>query len=229
MKAAASWSGGKDSCLAYYKALKGFEVSHLLNFVSKDGMCMSHGIDGKLIAAQSQATGIPIVQKETTWETYEESFKDAVRGLRRTGVEAVVFGDLRTIPGHEGWIDRVCSGLDIKPIKPLWGSDPKHVLKEFIDDGFEAVVISAKADLLGKEWLGRRINKDFVRNICREKPKVDPCGELGEYHTLVLDGPLFKNRIKILESGKFLKNGYWFLKISGYEIMEKGVKNEENV
>lgn len=221
-KAVISWSGGKESCLACYKAmLSGFKVSHLLNFVSKDGQCMSHGINGKLIVAQSQAIGIQIVQKKTTWETYEQSFKDTVRELKRIDIEAVVFGDLRTIPGHVGWINRICNELDVKPITPLWDSDPKHVLTEFIDDGFEAVIISVKADLLDKEWLGRRIDKEFVRNILREKSKVDPCGELGEYHTFVLDGPLFKSRIKILASNKFLKNGYWFLNILRYKIFEK--------
>lgn len=204
--------------------LNGFEVSHLLNLVSKDGRCMSHGIDSKLIVVQSQAIGIQMVQKETTWETYEQSFKNAVRELKQMGIEAVVFGDLRTIPGHVGWISRVCSELGVKPITPLWGSDPKQILVEFIGQGFEAVVVSVKADLLGEEWLRRNIDGDFVRDILRDKPKVDPCGELGEYHTFVLDGPLFKSRIKLFEASKVLKNGYWFLNISRYKIVGKGAR-----
>lgn len=215
-----SWSGGKESCLACYKAmLDGFEVSRLLNLMSKDGRCMSHGIDSKLIVVQSQATGIQMVQKETTWETYEQSFKDTVRELKQTGIKGVVFGNLRTIPGHVGWINRVCNELDVKAITPLWGFDPEQVLMEFIDEGFEAVVVSTKADVLGKEWLGRKINRDFVRDLLRDKTEVDPCGELGEYHTFALDGPLFKRRINILEGSKVLKNEYWFLDISKYEIV----------
>lgn len=96
MKVVASWSGGKESCFAYFKAVSGgFEVSHLLNFINEDiGRCMSHGLDSKLIRAQSLAIGIPIVQRGVTWDTYERGFKDAIRKLKQMGVEGAVFGDV---------------------------------------------------------------------------------------------------------------------------------------
>jgi uncharacterized protein (TIGR00290 family) len=224
MRVVASWSGGKESCFACYKAmLKGFEVSHLLNFVSEEGRCMSHGLDSKLMLAQSEAIGIPMVQRKVTWEAYEKEFKSVIRELKQSGVEGAVFGDISNIAGHEGWIDRVCSELDIKPIKPLWDSDPEQLLADFIDEGFEALIVMVKADLFGKEWLGRKIDESFIKDLGKLKEKVDFhfCGELGEYHTFVYDGPLFKKRLKILEFKKKLTEGCWFLDIRSYDIVEK--------
>ena len=95
MRVVVSWSGGKESCLACYKAmLSGFEVSHLLNFTTEDERCMSHGVDSKLMAAQSRLIGIPIIQREVTWDTYEKKFKTAMTELKQMGVKGAVFGDI---------------------------------------------------------------------------------------------------------------------------------------
>lgn len=224
MRVVASWSGGKESCFACYKAmLKDFEVSHLLNLVSEEGICMSHGLNFKLLLAQSEAIGIPMVQRKVTWKAYEKGFKSVIRELKQSGVEGAVFGDICNIAGHEGWIDRVCSELDIKPIKPLWDSDPEQLLNDFIDEGFKALIVMVKADLFGCEWLGREIDEAFIRDLGKLKKKVDIhfCGELGEYHTFVYDGPLFKKRLKILDFKKKLTEGCWFLHIRSYDIVEK--------
>ena len=160
LKVLASWSGGKESCLACYKAVQdGFEVSHLVNFVSEDGRCMGHGISSELVAAQSQAVGIPIVQRRVSWETYEEGFKSVMNSLKQRGVEGAVFGDLMEIPGHEGWVDRVCKAVGLKPVKPLWGYGSEQVLDEFISANFEAFVVAVKADALGDEWLGENLTE----------------------------------------------------------------------
>lgn len=221
IKVVASWSGGKESCLACYEAVsEGFEVTRLLNFISRDARrCMSHGLDSRLIAAQSQAVGIPIVQREVTWDTYEEEFKKAMLELKQAGIKGAVFGDI-DVQEHKDWVDRVCAELDIEPIEPLWGIDPRKILTDFMDEGFEAIVVSVKADLFGEEWLGREIDRDFVRDLYGLKGKHDIhlCGELGEYHTFVTDGPLFKRSVKVLGSNSVLKNGYWVLDISRYEI-----------
>jgi len=217
----ASWSGGKESCFACYKAiLEGYDVSHLLNFISQDGRCMSHGINSKLIIAQSQAIEIPVVQRKVTWDTYEEEFKTVIRELKQIGVSGAVFGDV-DIQEHKNWVDRICNELDIKQVMPLWGRDPEQILTDFIDEGFEAIVVMVKADLLGEEWLGRRVDESFVSNLLKLKNKVHLCGELGEYHTYVTNGPFFKRRIKILDSSKILKNGCRFLDISKYEVSGK--------
>jgi uncharacterized protein (TIGR00290 family) len=222
----ASWSGGKDSCLACYKAmLDGFEVSHLINFISKDGRCMSHGLDPKLIVAQSQAIGIPTIQREVTWDTYEEGFKTVMKELKQIGVKGAVFGDI-DISEHLDWVIRVCNEVGILYMEPLWHLDRVQILKEFINAGFEAIIVNAKADIFGEEWLGRKVDESFIEDLRRlhSKYSFDICGEMGEYHTLVIDGPIFKRRIKISDSRRVLKNGYWkywLLDISRYYIEEK--------
>jgi len=226
MRVVASWSGGKDSCFACYKAmLDGFEVAHLLNFVSKDERCMSHGLDSKLMVAQSQAIGIPIIQREVTWDTYEDGFKAAIMELKRMGVEGAVFGDI-DIQGHKDWVDRVCGEVGITPIEPLWGLNPEKILTDFINVGFEAIVVNVKADLFGEEWLGWRVDHKFLDDLQRLQGKYDihACGERGEYHTFVTDGPIFKKRIRVLDSKRVFAEGYWrfwLLDILRYEIEEK--------
>ncbi len=221
MQVVASWSGGKESCLECYKAMsQGFEISHLLNFVSEDGRrCMSHGLDSKLIRAQAQAIEIPIVQRKVTWGTYERGLKDAIRELKRARVRGAVFGDV-DLQEHKDWVDRVSKELGIEAIEPLWGADPEHTLTELISEGFEAIVVRAKADLFGKEWLGLKIDENFVGRLheLRNKSNFHILGEVGEYHTFVTNGPLFKRRIKIIASDKVLKDGYWSLDITKWKI-----------
>ena len=220
-----SWSGGKDSCLASYKAIQeGFKVRYLLNFVSKEfKRCCFHGIEARLLKLQAELTGIPLVQKEVTadMQEYEKEFKAAVNELKAVGVKGMVFGDIY-LDEHRDWVERVCKDLEIKPLEPLWDDSPARLLEEFIDLGFKAVVVSCQADKFGKEFVGREVDKNLInelkeRNIC-------PCGENGEFHTFVVDGPLFKRRIQILESDAVLKEGfwkYWFLDIKKYRIVAK--------
>lgn len=217
MSAAVSWSGGKESCLALYKAIqRGIKVSHLLTFTS-EGCCMSHGLRSDLILAQSEALGIPLVQKEVTWETYGKGFREALSELKKAGVRKLVLGDIHEIPAHEGWVDNICREFDVEPIKPLWHTNPMRVLSEFVIEDFEAIVVKARADLFDENWIGRKIDRDFIKDISRLK-NVNPCGELGEYHTFVYNGPLFKKFIKIKSFEKKLTNNYWFLNITTFSL-----------
>ncbi|MEM1536831.1 MAG: diphthine--ammonia ligase [Candidatus Bathyarchaeia archaeon] len=217
MRAAVSWSGGKESCLAMFKALQtGVEVSHLLTFVSK-GRCMSHGLRADLILAQSKALDIPLIQKEVTWETYGEGFREALSELKKAGVENLVLGDILEIPAHEGWVDNVCRDFGVKPIKPLWHMDPVKVLSEFVAKGFEAILVKARADIFDESWIGRKMDWNFIKDITRLE-NVNPCGELGEYHTFVYNGPIFKKPIKVVNFEKKRVDNYWFLDITAFHL-----------
>jgi diphthine-ammonia ligase len=213
----ASWSGGKDSCFAFYKAIdKGYEISHLVNFVSKEFHRVSfHGTEARLIQLQSQAIGIPLLQKETTWDGYEQEFKEAVRSLIPSGAEGMVFGDIY-LQEHKDWVERVCSDLGIEAIEPLWGRNTEEILSSFIEEGFEAVIVSAKSDLIGEDWIGRRVDRAFMEYLKREN--IDICGENGEYHTLVTNGPIFNRRIQLVESRAISRDNYWFLDTIKYEL-----------
>lgn len=212
-----SWSGGKDCCLACYRAIKdGLKIEYLANTVTEDGRrSCSHGISALLIEMQSRAMGIKLVQQRTGPDNYEAEFKKMLRELKREGISGGVFGDIDFEP-HREWIERVCKEADITPHLPLWKESQAGLLAEFIELGFEAVVIATSADLMGEGWLGRRIDLNFIQdleNAGKTKP-ITPCGEAGEYHTLVIDGPLFRQRLDIISTDKVLRDGHWFLEIA---------------
>ena len=213
-----SWSGGKDSCFACYRALnEGYEISHLANFISQEFKRVSfHGTESRLIQLQSQAIGIPVLQKETTPNGYEQEFKEAVRSLLPEGIKGMVFGDIY-LQEHRDWVERVCGELGIEAVEPLWGKSSEEVLTGFIDAGFEAVIVSAQARLIDEEWIGRWVDRDFM-NYLKAK-NVELCGENGEYHTLVLNGPLFKRRIGVTEGVTIKRENYWFLDTRQYRLI----------
>jgi len=217
MNYAVSWSGGKDGCLACFRAMRsGYTISHLVNFISKEhGKVSFHRIEPELIRLQAEAIGIPLLQKETTWEGYEQEFKEAVRSLIPNDVKGMIFGDIY-IQEHRDWVERVCGELGIEAVEPLWGSDPEKILTDFIDAGFEAIVVTAKPDLFGSEWIGHTVDREFLRYL-RER-KIDICGENGEYHTFVTYGPLFKKRIRIYKSSAIMRDNCWFLDTAEYSF-----------
>jgi diphthine-ammonia ligase len=214
----ASWSGGKDGCFACYLALnQGYKVSHLVNFISQEYQRVSfHGTEKRLVQMQGEAIGIPVFQKETTSGSYTEDFKAAIRTLLPEGIKGVVFGDIYN-DEHLAWVEGVCADLSIEAIEPLWGKSTDDVINGFLDAGFEAVIVAAKASLIDQEWLGKKVDRDFI-NYLKSK-SIDSCGESGEYHTLVVGGPLFKRKIEIAESRTIRRGDYWFLDTINYKLI----------
>ncbi len=219
-----SWSGGKDCCLALYRAINdGMDVRYLANTVSEDGQrSRSHGISSDVIRAQSQALGIPIVQRRTTNDNYETVFIDMLRDFRREGIEGGVFGDIE-YDLHREWDEKVCRQANLKPYLPLWREDQEVLVHEFIDAGFESVIITVKGEFFGEEMLGKKLDKYLLSHM-KEYAKtgdVTPAGEAGEYHTLVVDGPIFKKRLEILESDSIEREGYWYLQVRKTGLKDK--------
>ena len=215
----ASWSGGKDSCLACYRAmLGGYDIRYLVNFVSGEyGRVNFHGTDPRLIQLQAESIGIRLCQKETAKGCYERQFKDAIRSLIPEGIEGMVFGDIY-LQENRDWPERVCGEVGIKAVEPLWDSDTEDILCEFIDAGFKAIIVAGKSELIDAEWIGRLLDRDFIeylkgKNIC-------PCGEKGEYHTLVIDGPIFDRPIEIVEARTIARDKYWFLDTGKYKLLD---------
>jgi uncharacterized protein (TIGR00290 family) len=220
MKVAASWSGGKDSCFACYKAIQeGYDVAQLLIMMANKSESNFHMISAELLDAQSQSIGIPIVKQVTAPKTYEQDFKNALLRVKAKGVEGIVTGDVYDVALHEaGWLDRICKAVGLEPVRPLWHRDTGQIVNEFINAGFKATVVRTKNEVLGLEWLGREINRQFLAEL---PVNVDPCGENGEFHTFVTDGPNFKNSIEILETEKTTLNGYGRLEIKRFKVKPK--------
>ena len=215
MKAFVSWSGGKESAFSYFKAMKeqNIKVTCLLNMISEDGKrSRSHGIIPDLLKQQAKSIGVRIVQKKTSWETYENVFKKSISALKKEEIQAGIFGDI-DLQEHRDWVEKVCNKTGIKSILPLWKLKRKKLIEEFIQAGFKAIVVVTDASFLNEKWLGRDIDNEFVEEL-KVLGNIDICGEKGEYHTFVYDGPIFKEPVRFIHGKKILKNKHWFLNLA---------------
>jgi uncharacterized protein (TIGR00290 family) len=218
MRVFVSWSGGKDSCLALHRALKiGLQVEFLFNMLGEDGIkSRSHGLKKEIIQTQSKALGIPIVYGNASWDDYEVEFKRVMKKLKEKGIEGGVFGDI-DLQEHRDWVEKVCSEVGLKAFEPLWNQKYEALLTEFIQSGFEAIVVSAKADLINETWIGHHLDWKFIEYL--KKQDIDLCGENGEYHTLTTNGPIFQRRIELLVSKKVMNADRWFLEIENFNLV----------
>lgn len=208
-----SWSGGKESAMAFYRAQRtGVRITCLINMLSEDGKhSRSHGLEPELLKRQALAIKVPILQQKTTWEDYEENFQKAILKLKEKSIIAGVFGDIN-LQEHRDWIERICKENEIEPILPLWGENRKDLLLEFIEAGFKAIVVTVNSEFLNGGWLGRRIDEKFISDL-EKMSNIDLCGERGEYHTFVYDGPIFQNPMEFKLGKRILKDKYWFLEL----------------
>lgn len=219
MKVVSLWSGGKDSCFACYKAISlGHQVVSLVNFTlaSHGKNSLSHGLSAEIISKQAGSTGIPLIQKAMPQGGYEKEFKNLTAQWKNDlGVGGIVFGDIY-LKEHKDWIGRVCKETDIEPILPLWELDTKKIIFDFIDCGFQAIVVCVKKDVLGNDWLGRKIDRKFIEDLEMHNPRIDPCGESGEFHTLVIAGPIFNGALEIVSAEIREQDGRGFLNIKEF-------------
>ncbi|MFA5761819.1 MAG: diphthine--ammonia ligase [Dehalococcoidales bacterium] len=222
-KAFVSWSGGKDCCLACFKAMNdGLDVRFLLNMATEDGMrSRSHGLSKEVLEMQAQAIDLPLIQRMTSWNDYEQEFSKVLLELKEQGVTDGIFGDI-DLDEHRLWVERVCQEYGITPHLPLWAQDQSALLREFIDSGFKALIVAVDASVMGEEWLGRVVDANLVVDL-EKAGNITPCGEAGEYHTLVIGGPLFKKDLEVSKAERIMRDNHWFLDIKSVVYMEKGV------
>lgn len=209
-----SWSGGKDSCLSLYYALKqGGMPKRLITMLVENGeRSRSHGLSLNLLKKQSESLNIPLSTYATSWEDYETNFITALKEMKESVINIGLFGDI-DIEDHKNWVKKVCNKTNMLAYLPLWKKSRRKIVKEFIEEGFKAIIVAAKDDKhLGKALLGRELSMDMISTF--EKRGIDPAGENGEYHTLVTGGPIFKHDIKYRLEEKVFFNGYWFQNVS---------------
>ena len=214
MKAVCLWSAGKDSCFAYYKAKQqGHNIISLFNFTEFDGAnSLSHGLSAGIIHRQITATGLSFLQKPMPKENYRNEFIALIQQWKKEkNIEGIVFGDIY-LEEHREWIEMACKESGVAPIFPLWGKDTAILINEIIEAGFKAIIVSVLKDSLGNVWLGRKIDNDFVKEI-KGLGNIDPCGEKGEFHTFVYDGPIFKKPVEFTIGEKISKDKHWFLEL----------------
>jgi diphthine-ammonia ligase len=214
MKVVSLWSGGKDSCLACYKAkMEGCDIAALLNFTTDSEISsLSHGLSAEVIGRQARMTGIPSFQKSMPKEGYRSEFKSLIEEWKRTKhIEGIVFGDIY-LESHKKWVDDVCRELRVTAVMPIWTKDTAGLINDFLGLGFKAVIVATRAEKLGMEFLGREIDKELMKEF-ETMGGIDPCGENGEFHTFVYDGPLFRKRINFSLGKTTLRDDRWFLEL----------------
>ncbi|MEK9197079.1 Dph6-related ATP pyrophosphatase [Ureibacillus sp. FSL E2-3493] len=206
----ASFSGGKDSTLALFKAMKAGEAVGLIVMMEEEGKrSRSHGMPPEIIRAQASSIGLPIYAAAVSWTDYEKVFIGLLEKAKKQGAELLVTGDI-DIPEHGCWHEKVTNDVGLKLGMPLWEMDHRAVVEEFIDLGFVSVVVTVNLSLgMREDDLGRTFTHEYVKEL--EARGIDPCGEGGEFHTTVIDGPIFKHPIPVRKCDVIKDGDYAFL------------------
>jgi diphthine-ammonia ligase len=208
-----SWSGGKDSCFALMQMNQ--QPTVLLNALNENGeISRSHGLHTSVLQAQAKAMNVPIDFISATWADYTENFIQKLKQLtHKYQLTDAVFGDIDIEP-HREWEEKVCQSSNLNCHLPLWQQDRKNLVFSMIEAGIVAMIVSCN-DHLGQDFLGKIINQKTIEEL--EVKGVDVCGENGEFHTVVLDCPLFARPIDVI-LGEKKSNG------TGYNFLELMVK-----
>lgn len=184
-------SGGKDSTLALDRALReGLDVRFLVNiYEGSSGRVRFHGIRQDLISAQARALGLELLAGHTGPKAFEPVFLDLLQALKARDVTGIVFGNIHLADVRQWYEDRV-RGAGLEHVEPLWGEPPIELAWEVVERGYHILVVSVDLGQKAADFLGREFDADLVTEI-GVTDDLDPCGERGEYHTFVYDGPSF--------------------------------------
>ncbi len=247
LRVASMWTGGKDSYLACQGAIsEGNDVTSLINFVFKEAerpkpnrikslagsvlMKLSkmkpykdvpHEVNPEIIALQAKAMGLPLVQPEISMAGFVDQFKATISKLNPP-VEGIAWGaeeDQAAV--HMSMLTPICEELKVKMIFPLKGKGEDQNLADFTQKGYEATIIVVDTDFLGEEWLGRKVDAEFLQAIRNKSKETGTAISNIEFHTLVNDAPLFKKRLKVLKSNVIHRKGFAVLNIAKAELVEK--------
>ncbi|MBP1888477.1 uncharacterized protein (TIGR00290 family) [Clostridium moniliforme] len=202
-----SYSCGKDSTLSLYRLIeKGYIPVGLIVTVNKnEDKSWFHGIPSDILDKVSEALSISLIKVNCIGEEYEKAFEEALNKGKAMGARFCAFGDI-DIDRHRTWCTDRCNNVNMEAKFPLWQEDREKLTKEFIDNGFKSIIKCCNDTELDESYLGKVLTHSLVEKI--KKTGADPCGENGEYHTFVYDGPIFKNEIGFKIGEKFKNNNY---------------------
>ena len=205
-----NWSGGKDSALCLYQLLQNnqYNVLCLLTSVSAQYQRISmHGVRETLLDKQANSLGIPLVKMQLpempTMEVYDKMMAKTLTDLKNKGATTSIFGDI-FLEDLRAYREKKLAEVNLKGVFPLWKRPTRELIREFIGLGFKTVLTCVNEKYLSKSFAGRLIDHDFLKDLPKD---VDPCGENGEFHTFVYDGPLFTEPIKF-EKGEIVYRKY---------------------
>ena len=208
-RAAISWSGGKDSCAALARVRDSFDVVAMITmFDEPAARSRSHGLRPEVLTAQAARLRLDRITETCSWQTYDEAFSRAVDAAASRGVTHIIFGDIM-FEEHRRWAERMCEPCGITAVEPLWGLATDVLFDEWVESGSEALIVTARAAFLDAAWLGRPLAKSCLAEFRRLG--VDPCGERGEYHTVVTSTRLFTEPLRLRRGAAVQHSGCWAL------------------
>lgn len=210
-KVVISFSGGKDSVLSLHKAISlGYEPIALMTTINKNkGDSWFHNISSDLLKQVSLAINIPLLLVECSGENYENTFEIALKNMKNLGAEACIFGDI-DIAHHREWGETRCKNTGLEAIFPLWQENRETLVKEFIDLGYKAIIKKVNLKNMNVNFLGKTLSHKLLEEI--KATGSDVCGENGEYHTFVYDGPIFSKEIPLKNTGDIINENTLVLK-----------------
>jgi diphthine-ammonia ligase len=204
-KAAVSWSGGKDSCAAFHRARAAFDIVAAITMFNEDGTrSRSHGLRPEILAAQVERLGLQSITERCTWDSYDAAFDRALARAACDGITHVVFGDI-LFDEHREWAERLSSGRGLTAVEPLWKESTSDLYRSFLASGTRARIVTVRSSKLDESFLGR----DLAENLLDEfiERDVDPCGERGEYHTVVTACDAFSRPLRLRALGRATNSG----------------------
>jgi diphthine-ammonia ligase len=204
-RAAVSWSGGKDSCAAYHRARTDFDIVATLTMFNEDGTrSRSHGLRPEIVDAQIERLGLQAISQQCTWDTYESAFDRALGEAATLGVTHVIFGDI-LFDEHKQWAERLCFGRRLTAVEPLWRQSTTDLYRSFLSLEARARIVTVRLSELDESYLGRDLAEDLLPELLTRG--VDPCGERGEYHSVVTSCPAFSRPLRVRACGRATNSG----------------------
>ncbi len=208
MNAVGLFSGGKDSLYAIYLAMKqGVEVEHLISMVPNLPRPSPHGENIEALKTLAGSMG-----KELTIVDFniEGSFIEALKGLK---VDALIAGDIY-VESHLTYLQEICSKVGLKLLEPIYGRDTSELFHEIFSSGFKALITGVDRKFLGEDWLGFTISEETAAGFLSKIGDVDPLGENGEFHTLVLECPLYSKSFRVKTMERKFGDGMVYLNVT---------------
>jgi uncharacterized protein (TIGR00290 family) len=210
--AAISWSGGKDSCAALARVRSSLDVVAMATMFDEDAArSRSHGLRPEVLLAQADRLGLRHVVGRCTWQTYDHVFSDVLASLAAGGITHVVFGDI-LFEEHRRWAECMCEPHGLTAVEPLFGSSTETLFDEWVASGADAIIVTARTQFFDQSWPGRRLGRELLPEL--KRLGVDPCGERGEYHTVVTNAPLFTSPLTLRLGELVERSDCWALDVT---------------
>lgn len=216
------WTGGKDSSLAFYEAkLLGYPIKSITTFIPNEPKFLAHPLS--FMKYQARALSLPHHILKIN-EPFKENYEIAINSLReKQGIDMLITGDIAEVGGEPNWINECCKHLGMDTFMPLWGIDRNEIIDRLLSYKFKIIFSCVKKPWFTDDWIGKELNEnslDQLRTINAETG-LDICGEEGEYHTLVIDCPLFKKSIHIDRYSRQKKDSLMYIDIEKVDLQNK--------